>query len=151
MIMRPEAENCSLAMSMSTTVSCPRASWDTQAKKCRTINSYKRPSLPWHKRKEKENNHFRLPGASTRLWHKTAYLNTLSLRCCKHTCRVPLYFVGCMGGWAWSDFLPCRGLGPPGWSSTRWANVPQTGLCVCCSTRGLRARFGGKMFVSVRG
>lgn len=45
--MSPDVENFSWAMSTSTTVSCPKASWDTQARKCRTINSYKRPSLPW--------------------------------------------------------------------------------------------------------
>lgn len=76
---------------------------------------------------------------------------TFAQSSCRPTCSVLLYLVGCMGGWAWSDFLPCRGFGPPGWSSTRWANVPQLGLCICCSTRGPRARVWGKMFVSVRG
>lgn len=52
MIMSPEAENFSSAISMSTTVSCPKASWDTQARKCRTMNSYTRPSLPFGKQNE---------------------------------------------------------------------------------------------------
>ncbi|TNN55645.1 hypothetical protein EYF80_034161 [Liparis tanakae] len=51
--MSPEVEKFSRAMLMSTTVSCPKASWDTQARKCRTMNSYKRPSLPWTQRKQK--------------------------------------------------------------------------------------------------
>lgn len=51
--MSPEVEKFSWAMSMSTTVSCPKASWDTQARKCRTMNSYRRPSFPWTQKKQK--------------------------------------------------------------------------------------------------
>lgn len=36
----PDAENCSPAMSISTVVSAPMAGCETQARKCRTTNSY---------------------------------------------------------------------------------------------------------------
>lgn len=155
MIISPEVENISWAMLMSTTVSCPKASWDTQARKCRTMNSYTRPSLPWTQKKQKiVTSHCLYSFPNPCVWICTKYNHLFK---CVYvwvwgpTCNVLLYLVGCIGGWAWSDFLPCRGLGPPGCSSTRCANVPQSGLCVCCSTRGPRARFSGKMFVSVRG
>jgi len=31
---------------------------------------------------------------------------------CPLTCKLFVYFVGWIGGWAWSDLLPLRGVGP---------------------------------------
>lgn len=153
MIMSPEAENFSWAISISTTVSCPKASWDTQAKKWRTMNSYTRPSLPWEEHKETTSSVY--CNYLLKMWlfsvYKTETIEIKKKIPVNDTCSALVNLVGCMGGWAWSEFLPCLGLGPPGWSSTRWANAPHTGLWVCCSTSGVRAKFGGKMLVSVRG
>lgn len=68
----------------------------------------------------------------------------------KPTCKLPVYLVGWMGGWAWSDLFPLRGVGPPR-SRILWAKAPQRGSWVCCSTSTVRFKSLGKMFVSVRG
>lgn len=39
------------------------------------------------------------------------YSHEESVMMCKFTCRVAVYLMGCMGGWAWSDLFPFLGFG----------------------------------------